>query len=52
MSCSGLTTVVIPVYNGAKYLAEAVESVRHQTSGSSEIIIVDDDYTIIAVIAV
>lgn len=45
MSCSGVTTVVIPVYNGAKYLAEAVESVRRQTFASFEIVIVDDGST-------
>jgi glycosyltransferase involved in cell wall biosynthesis len=45
MSCSGVTTVVIPVYNGAKYLAEAVDSVRRQAFASSEIVIVDDGST-------
>jgi len=37
-----LTTVVIPVYNGAKYLAEAVASVKRQSHGAIEIVIVDD----------
>jgi len=42
MNCSSVTTVVIPVYNGAQYLAEAVDSVRRQTFASCEIVIVDD----------
>jgi glycosyltransferase involved in cell wall biosynthesis len=38
-------SVVIPVYNGAAYLAEAVESVRRQTCPPSRIILVDDGST-------
>jgi glycosyltransferase involved in cell wall biosynthesis len=45
MSSSGVTTVVIPVYNGAQYLAEAVDSILRQTFASSEIVIVDDGST-------
>ncbi len=35
-------SVVIPVYNGSKYLAECLESVRSQTLRDIEIICVDD----------
>jgi glycosyltransferase involved in cell wall biosynthesis len=38
-------SVVIPVYNGAAYLAEAVESVRGQSYPPSRIILVDDGST-------
>jgi glycosyltransferase involved in cell wall biosynthesis len=38
-------TVVIPVYNGALYLAEAVESVRRQSQPVGRIILVDDGST-------
>jgi glycosyltransferase involved in cell wall biosynthesis len=39
------TSVVIPVYNGEKYLAEAVASIARQTHGACEIVIVDDGST-------
>src|SRR5690242_71279 len=35
-------TVVIPSYNGARYLGEAIESVLAQTHPSVETIVVDD----------
>jgi len=38
----GLVSVVLPVYNGEKYLAESVESVLGQTYGNFELIIIDD----------
>ncbi len=38
-------SVVIPVYNGMKYLDECVASVTRQTLGGIEIIIVDDGST-------
>lgn len=38
-------TVVIPVYNGAPYLAESVESVRRQSCPPGRIILVDDGST-------
>ncbi len=37
-----LVTVVITVYNGEKYLAEAIESVLNQTYRSLELILVND----------
>ncbi|MEZ5831265.1 MAG: glycosyltransferase family A protein [Dongiaceae bacterium] len=38
-------TVVIPVYNGALYLVEAVESVRRQSRTVGRIILIDDGST-------
>ena len=40
-----LVSVVLPVYNGQKYLAESVESVLNQTFRELELIIVDDAST-------
>ncbi|HDR50741.1 MAG TPA: glycosyltransferase family 2 protein [Mariniphaga anaerophila] len=40
-----LVTVAIPVYNGARYLESAVQSVINQDYPVSEIIIVDDNST-------
>jgi glycosyltransferase involved in cell wall biosynthesis len=38
-------SVVVPVYNGARYLPEAIASVRAQTAPPSEVIVVDDGST-------
>ena len=38
----GLISVVLPVYNGGEYIAEAIESVQAQTINKWELIIVDD----------
>jgi glycosyltransferase involved in cell wall biosynthesis len=45
MNVFGSTSVVIPVYNGARYLAEAIESAKRQASTPCEIIVVDDGST-------
>jgi len=42
---SPTVSVVMPVYNAARYLAEAVESILAQTFGDFEFVIVDDGST-------
>ena len=37
-----LVSVVMPVYNGEKYLAEAIDSILAQTLGDLELVVVDD----------
>jgi len=40
-----MVSVIIPVYNGEAFLAEAVESIQRQNYEQLEIIIVDDGST-------
>jgi len=42
---SSLISIIMPVYNGEKYLADAIESVRSQRVGPLELIVVDDGST-------
>lgn len=39
---SKLVSVIIPVYNGSKYIGETLSSVLHQTYKNIEVIIIDD----------
>ena len=40
-----LVSCIVPVFNGERYLAEALDSIRHQTYRSLEIIVADDGST-------
>ena len=40
-----IVTVLLPVYNGERYLREAIESILTQTLESFELLIVDDGST-------
>lgn len=42
---SDLISVVLPVYNGEKYIAEAIDSILKQTYTNFELIIIDDGST-------
>ena len=44
-SANPFVSVIVPVYNGAKFLSEAVASIRQQNYHPLEIIIVDDGST-------
>jgi glycosyltransferase involved in cell wall biosynthesis len=43
MNSKPLVSIVLPTYNGEKYLADAIESVRAQTWSNWELIVVDDN---------
>lgn len=45
MNSSPLVSVIIPVYNGEKYIEEAVQSVLNQTYSPIEIIVINDGST-------
>ncbi len=45
MSTRPLISVIVPVYNGERYIAEAIESVAMQSYEPLEIIVVDDGST-------
>jgi len=45
MPSSPRVSVVIPVYNGERFIAEAIQSIRRQALDSLEIIVVDDGST-------
>ena len=37
-----IVSIVIPVYNGAKYMKEAIDSALNQTYPNCEVIVVND----------
>jgi glycosyltransferase involved in cell wall biosynthesis len=45
MSAAGQLSIVIPVYNGDRFISEAVASARRQNPAAEEIIVVDDGST-------
>lgn len=45
MSPQPFISVIMPVYNGEKYLAEALESIRRQDYDRLEVVVVDDGST-------
>ncbi len=45
MTTNPLVSVLIPVFNGEKYLSEALDNIRKQTYGNLEIIILNDGST-------
>ena len=45
IQCSELISVIVPVYNNAKYLRQCVESILSQTYANLELILVNDGST-------
>ena len=45
MEKQGKVSVIIPVYNGEKYLNETLETIRNSTFTNLEIVIVNDGST-------
>jgi glycosyltransferase involved in cell wall biosynthesis len=45
MESSKLISVIVPVYNGEKYVAQCIENLLYQTHKNLEIIVVDDGST-------
>lgn len=45
MESQPLISVILPVYNGKRYLAQSIESVLHQSYKNLELIVVDDGST-------
>jgi glycosyltransferase involved in cell wall biosynthesis len=45
MICKSLVTVIIPVFNGERYLSEAIDSVLNQSYRPIEVVILDDGST-------
>ena len=42
MTNNDLISIIIPVYNSSKYLAETIESIENQTYQNYEAIFIDD----------
>ncbi len=45
MTASPLVSCIIPVFNGERFVAEALDSVLEQTYGPIEIVVVNDGST-------
>ena len=50
MSSAPLISIVLPTYNGGRYLRESIESCRAQTFTNWELILVDDTSTDLAML--